>query len=71
MAGGEARREIAQEMAHILTDQDADDLSQVAQLLDQIGAKTARVAADGAYDGGPTYQTIAAHGTDIKVVIPP
>ena len=71
MAGGEARREIAQEMAHILTDQDADDLSQVAQLLDQIGAKTARVAADGAYDGDPTYQTIAAHGTDIKVVVPP
>jgi hypothetical protein len=29
------------------------------------------VIADGAYDGGPTYQTIAQHGTDIEVVIPP
>jgi len=27
--------------------------------------------ADGAYDGAPTYQTIAAHGEDIDVVIPP
>ena len=30
-----------------------------------------QVTADGAYDGDPTYQTIAAHGDDIKVVIPP
>jgi len=29
------------------------------------------VTADGAYDGTPTYQTIAAHGDGIKVVIPP
>ena len=27
--------------------------------------------ADGAYDGAPTYQTIAAYGEGIKVVIPP
>ena len=27
--------------------------------------------ADGAYDGAPTYETIAAHGDDIEVVIPP
>ena len=26
----------------------------------------ARVTADGAYDGDPTYQTIAAHGDDIE-----
>jgi hypothetical protein len=58
-------------MAHTLTDQDVDDPSQVAPLLGQIGAKIARVVADGAYDGDPTYQTIAAHGADIKVVIPP
>jgi hypothetical protein len=29
------------------------------------------VTADGAYDGDPTYQTIAAHGDYIDVVIPP
>jgi hypothetical protein len=29
------------------------------------------VTADGAYDGAPTYQTIAAHGVEIEVVIPP
>lgn len=29
------------------------------------------MTADGAYDGDPTYQTIAAHGDDIAVVIPP
>jgi Transposase DDE domain len=40
-------------------------------LLDQIDGRIARVTADGAYDGAPTYVTIAAHGTDIEVVIPP
>ena len=30
-----------------------------------------RVTADGAYDGAPTDQTIAEHGEDIEVVIPP
>jgi hypothetical protein len=29
------------------------------------------VTADGACDGAPTYATIAAHGDDIEVVIPP
>lgn len=27
--------------------------------------------ADGAYDGAPTYQTIAQHGESIEIVIPP
>jgi hypothetical protein len=58
-------------VAQTLTDQDADDPSQVAPLLDQIGGPIARVMADGAYDGAPTYRTIAAHGDDIEVVIPP
>jgi transposase len=58
-------------VAQTLTDQDADDPSQVAPLLDQIGRRIARVMADGAYDGDPTYETIAAHGDDIEVVIPP
>jgi hypothetical protein len=40
-------------------------------LLDQIDGKIAKVTADGAYDGTPTYETIAAHGDGIEVVIPP
>jgi hypothetical protein len=51
--------------------QDADDPSQVGPLLDQIDDPIGQVTADGAYDGDPTYQTIAAHGGDIAVVIPP
>jgi len=62
-------------VAQTLTDQDTDDPSQVAPLLDQIddsiGQVTADGAYDGAYDGAPTYQTIAQHGDGIEVVIPP
>src|ERR1700712_739352 len=57
--------------AQTLTDQDADDPSQVAPLLDQIDDPIGRVTADGAYDGAPTYRTIAAYGDGIEVVIPP
>jgi hypothetical protein len=38
-------------VAQTLTDQDADDPSQVAPLLDQIDGQITRVTADGAYDG--------------------
>ena len=58
-------------VAQTLTDQDTDDPSQVGLLLDQIDEPIVRVTADGAYDGAPTYQTIAAHGDGIDVVIPP
>jgi transposase len=58
-------------VAQTLTDQDANDPSQVGPLLDQIDHPIGQVTADGAYDGDPTYQTIAAHGEDITVVIPP
>jgi hypothetical protein len=58
-------------VAQTLTDQDADDPSQVAPLIDQIDGRIVGVTADGAYDGAPTYQTIAAHGDGIDVVIPP
>src|SRR5450631_3565889 len=46
-------------VAQTLTDQNADDPSQAAPLLDQIGGPIVRVTADAAYDGAPTYQTIA------------
>jgi hypothetical protein len=55
----------------ILTDQDANDPSQVAPLLGQIDGQITRVTADGAYDGAPTYETIAAHGDGIEGVVPP
>ena len=43
----------------------------LAPLLDQIDGRIVQVTADGAHDGTPTYQTIAAHGDGIDVVIPP
>jgi transposase len=58
-------------VARTLTDQDTNDSSQVAPLLDQIDGLIGRVTADGAYDGAPTYGTIAVYGDDIEVVIPP
>ena len=58
-------------VAQTLTDQDVDDPSQVGPLLDQIDAPIGRVTADGAYDGTPIYQMIAAHGDGITVVTPP
>jgi transposase len=58
-------------VSHTLTDQHADDPSQVSPLLDQIDGEIARVISDGAYDGAPTYQTVARHGAGIEVVIPP
>jgi hypothetical protein len=58
-------------VAQTLTDQDVDDPSQVGSLLDQIDDPIVQVTADGAYDGSPTYQTVAAHNDGIEVVIPP
>jgi hypothetical protein len=58
-------------MASTLTGNDVGDPSQVAPLLDQIDTTIASVTADGAYDGMPTYEIVAAHGDDIRVIIPP
>ncbi len=55
--------------ARVLTDQQLDDASPVRLLLDQIDQEIEKIIADGAYDGAPTYQTIAQHGGNIKVVI--
>ena len=63
--------ETGQIVAVTLTDQEVDYASQVDPLLDQIPGKIEQVTADGAYDGEPTYATIAARGADIAVVIPP
>jgi hypothetical protein len=58
-------------MASTLTGNDVGDPSQVAPLLDQIEATIASVTADGAYDGMPTYEVVAGHGEDVRVIIPP
>jgi hypothetical protein len=58
-------------VAVTLTDQDVDDASQVGPLLEQIEPPIEQVTADGAYDGEPTYQRIAARDAAIAVVIPP
>ena len=57
-------------VAVTLTDQDVDDPSQVAPLLEQIPGEIEQVTADGAYDGEPTYAIIAARDQNITVVIP-
>jgi len=57
-------------VASVLTEQDVDDPSQVGPLLDQIEHEIGQVTADGAYDGEPTYDTIAKRDPQIKVVIP-
>ena len=56
-------------MAQTLTDQDVDDPFQVGSLLDQVNDPIGQVTADGAYDGDPTYQTIAAHGRSSTRVV--
>jgi len=58
-------------MASTLTENDIGDPSQVAPLLDQVDAGIGSVTADGAYDGAPTYDTVAARAGDIPVIIPP
>ena len=58
-------------VAQILTDQHTDDPSQGGPLLAQVEEEISKVTADGAYDGAPTYQTIAQQGDAIAVVIPP
>jgi hypothetical protein len=58
-------------MASSLTGNDVGDPSQVAPLLEQIDAEIASVTADGAYDGTPTYEVVAAYGETISVIIPP
>ena len=58
-------------VASVLTKQDVDDPSQVGPLLDQIEHEIDQVTADGAYDGEPTYDTIAKRDPQIEVVIPP
>lgn len=58
-------------IAHVKTDQQAGDASQVGPLLDQIEMPIGQCTADGAYDGNPTYEVIAKHSADAAIVTPP
>ncbi|PDS63107.1 IS5/IS1182 family transposase [Rhizobium anhuiense] len=58
-------------IAHVMTDQDAGDATQVQALLDEIGDPIGQFTADGAYDGNPTYDAVTKHSVGAKVVIPP
>ena len=60
-------------VAHVLTDKDAGDITQVPALLATVEASIASVIADGAYDGGAVYQAAAARQPDppADIVIPP
>lgn len=58
-------------IAHVLTDQNAGDASQVEPLLDQIDGPIGQFTADGAYDGEPTYDAVGRRSADAVVVIPP
>jgi hypothetical protein len=60
-------------VASTLTDNDADDAGQLPVLFDQVEGAIARVTTDGAYDGEPSYEAVAARQADPPpvVVIPP
>lgn len=58
-------------IAHVMTDQDAGDASQVEPLLEQIDTPIGQFTADGAYDGEPAYDAVTSHSADAAVVIPP
>src|SRR3954452_19923777 len=59
--------------AHLLTDGSVDDAAQVPLLLRDVEGHIASVTADGAYDGDPTYQAVAARQRQSPpdVIIPP
>jgi len=58
-------------VAATLTTTDDGDASQVRPLLDPTRGPIGTVMADGAYDGDPSYQTIADRDVGATVVIPP
>jgi transposase len=58
-------------VAATLTTSREGDAGQVGPLLDQTAGPIDTVMADGAYDGEPTYQTVAERGPAATVIIPP
>jgi hypothetical protein len=60
-------------VAHVLTDEDGGDITQVSALLATVEGRIASVIADGAYDGEAVYREAVArqHDPPVDVVIPP
>nr|WP_245430499.1 IS5 family transposase [Rhizobium tropici] len=58
-------------IAHIMTDQDTGDASQVEPLLDQVDISIGQFTADGAFDGKPTYDAVSNHSAGAAIVVPP
>ena len=60
-------------VAHVLTDKDGGDITQVQALLATAEGRIVSVTADGAYDGEVVYQEAAArqHDPPVDVIIPP
>jgi hypothetical protein len=60
-------------VAHVLTDKDGGDITQISALLATVKGWIANVIADGAYDGEAVYREADArqHGPPVEVVIPP
>ena len=58
-------------VASVLTDEDADDGSQVSPLLDRIDGAVASVTGDGAYDRDEVYAEVAVRYPAAAVVVPP
>ena len=58
-------------VAATLTTSSEGDAGQVGPLLDQTTGPIDTVMADGAYDGEPTYQTVAERDPAATIIIPP
>jgi transposase len=58
-------------IASDLTADDVGDATALPDLLDQVAGPVAAVIADGAYDGQPVYDAVAAHHPEANVIIPP
>ncbi len=54
-----------------LTPDDVGDVTTVPDLLDQVKDPVAAVIADGAYDGQPVYDAVAANHPGAAIIIPP
>lgn len=58
-------------IASDLTADDVGDVTALPDLLDQVEGSVAAVIADGAYDGQPVYDAVAARHPEAAVIIPP
>jgi hypothetical protein len=58
-------------VASELTPDDVGDVSEIPDLLDQIGVDVASLTADGAYDGEAVYDAVAKRHPKAAVIIPP